>query len=106
MFGMMFQAKVVGVLQTQFNWDIMEPVTAYNHFYKTPLKALCKSIKAKGGNEYDVAIYFILAAARSEFEVNGFINLEDRLSLVPNVAHLAKFGDTLRETALNQRMGL
>ena len=102
----MFQAKVIGVLQTSFNWDITEPMTAFNHFYKTPLKALCKSVKSKGGNEYDVAILFLLAAAKSEFEVDGYINLTSRLTIISSVAHQAKFGDILRKEALEIQMSV
>ena len=103
---MMFEAKVIGVLQTSFNWDITEPMTAFKHFYRTPLKTLCKTIKAKGGNEYDVAIYFLLAATKSEFEVDGYINLRSRLTMIPSVAHEARFGDVLRQEALEIQMNV
>ena len=60
MFGWLFVHSVIEVFQTEFDWNIKEPEDVYEKHYKKLLKAVCKHIKAIGGNEYDAASPFIM----------------------------------------------
>ena len=50
MFGWLFVHSVIEVFQTEFDWNITEPEGVYKKHYKKPLKAVCKRIRAIGGN--------------------------------------------------------
>ena len=98
MFGWLFVHSVIEVFQTEFDWKITEPEDVYKKHYKKPLKAVCKSVKAIGGNEYDAVSGFLmllkyrdLQNVRDTFSFYDPIVLDssldlDRLdNLVPNI---------------------
>ena len=60
MFGWLFVHSVIEVFQTEFDWNIKEPEDFFEKHYKKLLKAVCRRIKAIGGNGSDAAAAFLL----------------------------------------------
>ena len=65
MFGFVFKSKVLGVLEHEFCWTIS--TQSLGNIYKVPLDDICKSVKKKGGNEFDAAFPFLFCAVDKAF---------------------------------------
>ena len=65
MFGFVFKSKVLGVLEHDFGWKLS--TQSLGSIYKVPLDDISKSVKKRGGNEYDAAFSFLFCAADNAF---------------------------------------
>ena len=65
MFGFVFKSKVLGVLEHEFGWKLS--TQSLGSIYKAPLDDISKSVKKRGGNEFDAAFSFLFLAVDNAF---------------------------------------
>lgn len=65
MFNFVFKSKVLGVLEHEFGWKIS--TQSLGSIYKVPLDDVSKSVKKRGGNEFDAAFSFLFLAVDNAF---------------------------------------
>ena len=88
MFGFVFKSKVLGVLGHEFGWTIS--TKSLGSIYKVPLDDICKSVKKKGGNEFDAAFTFLFCAVDKAFPTDiSEVELKN-LVMVNHIRHSSK----------------
>ena len=88
MFGFIFKSKVLGVLNHEFGWELS--VKALGSIYKAPLDDICKSVKNKGGNEFDAAFTFLFFALDKSFPTDISQEELDNIMLVNGLKYISR----------------
>ena len=88
MFGFIFKSKVLAVLNHEFGQELS--VKALGSIYKAPLDDICKSVKKKGGNEFDAAFTFLFCALDKSFPTDISQEELDSIMLINGLKYISR----------------